>query len=68
MDIQDRPEKEMICCQCQLTLESRKVNFTYLGHTFDTHLLCCPQCGEVYIPESLVKTRMAEVEMLLEDK
>ena len=28
----------------------------------------CPKCGEVYLPEALVKGRMADVERELEDK
>ena len=33
-----------------------------------TEILCCPKCGEVYLPEALVKGRMADVERELEDK
>lgn len=51
-----------------MALEPRKTHFQYLGHAFHTDILRCPKCGEVYIPESLVNKRMAEVEMLLEDK
>lgn len=42
--------------------------FDYLGHNFHTEILCCPKCGEVYLPEALVKGRMADVERELEDK
>lgn len=45
-----------------------KVDFQYLGHRFFTDLLRCPDCGQVYIPEELVDTRIKEVEMLFEDK
>ncbi|ATW24801.1 DVU_1557 family redox protein [Candidatus Formimonas warabiya] len=60
--------KVIICCQCQKELEPKKTYFTYLGHSFCTDILKCPQCGEIYIPEEMVKGRMAEVEMQLEDK
>ena len=30
--------------------------------------ITCPKCGEVYLPEALVKGRMADVERELEDK
>ena len=30
--------------------------------------LCCPSYGQVFIPESLAKGRMAEAETTLEDK
>ena len=38
------------------------------GHNFHTDILCCPKCGEVFLPEPLVTGRMAEVERELEDK
>ena len=64
----DFENKTLICYGCQVALEPRQTEFEYLGHAFHTDVLRCPKCGEVYIPESLVKKRMAEVEMLLEDK
>jgi len=57
-----------ICCKCNIALKPAKINFQYLGHSFQAEMQRCPQCGQVYIPEALVKGRMAEVEMLLEDK
>lgn len=60
--------KKLICYKCQKELEMRKTDFTYLGHTFFTDLPRCPECGLVYISEELVKSRIAEVEMQLEDK
>jgi uncharacterized protein with PIN domain len=57
-----------ICQLCKKKMEKRKVDFQYLGHRFFTDLLQCPDCGQVYIPEELVKTRIKEVETLLEDK
>ena len=42
--------------------------FDDLGHNFHTEILGCPKCGEVYLPEALVKGRMADVERELEDK
>lgn len=61
-------KKVIICHKCQKELEPKKTYFTYLGHSFFTEVLKCPECGEAYIPEELVKGRMAEVEMQLEDK
>ena len=57
-----------ICHACQLELESRKTDFTYLGHTFYADMLRCPGCGQVFIPEALAKGRIEEVEMQMEDK
>ncbi len=45
-----------------------KAYFSYLDHSFHTDLLRCPRCGQVFIPEELVKGKMQEVEMALEDK
>ncbi len=60
--------KTVICYKCQKKLEPIKTYLSYLGHSFYADILKCPDCGEVYIPEELVKTRIAEVEMQLEDK
>jgi len=61
-------EKTMICFTCRETLVPAKTFFTYLGHSFYADVLRCPKCGEVFISEALVKGRLAETEMLLEDK
>jgi hypothetical protein len=61
-------KKKLICHKCKIELELKKTNFTYLGHTFFTELPKCPECGLVYISEELVKGRISEVEMQLEDK
>ena len=61
-------EKMIICQKCQKELVLAKVNLSYLGHSFSANLLKCPNCNEVYIPEDLVKNRIAEVEKELEDK
>lgn len=61
-------ENKLICCKCQKELKIKKTNFSYLGHVFFTDLPCCPDCGMVYISEELVKGRISEVEMQLEDK
>lgn len=61
-------DKDLICCKCNKKLKPQKTDFTYLGHSFFTEILRCPECGEVFIPEDLVKGRIAMVEMELEDK
>ena len=60
--------QELICNLCNLELESTNTNFTYLGHSFRAKMPRCPGCGQVFIPEELVRGRIAEVEMELEDK
>ena len=61
-------KEKLICCRCNKELVPTQTFFDYLGHNFHTDILRCPECGEVYTPESLVKGRMAEVEQELEDK
>ena len=60
--------EKIICHPCQVPLENARVNFTYLGHVFHTDLPKCPQCGQVFVSEDLVKGKMADVEAELEDK
>ena len=61
-------EKVMKCGRCGVELENKKTFFNYLGHNFNTELPVCPVCGEVFIPEDLVRGRMSQVERELEDK
>ncbi|MBP6977235.1 MAG: hypothetical protein KBB71_02840 [Lentimicrobiaceae bacterium] len=61
-------DKQLICSKCQKELVPKKTDFTYLGHSFFTDLPTCPGCGQVYISEELVRSRISEVEMQLEDK
>ena len=59
--IKEALEKKVICRRCQVEMVPKST-------FFDTEILCCPKCGEVYLPEALVKGRMADVERELEDK
>ena len=60
--------RKMICHPCGQELELRKTDFEYLGHTFYADVPRCPRCGQVYLSEELVRSRIAEVEMNMEDK
>ena len=60
--------ENLFCDYCDIALAEQKTHFTYLGHAFQTVLPRCPRCGQVYIDEEIVKGRMAQVEMELEDK
>ncbi len=60
--------KKLICFKCNKELIPKKTDFSYLGHTFFTEIPKCPQCGLVYLSEEIVKGRISEVEMQLEDK
>ncbi|HEX7555585.1 MAG TPA: hypothetical protein VF338_03095 [Leptolinea sp.] len=57
-----------ICSHCKIPLEIKPVQIEYLGSAFPVDLPKCPNCGLVFIPESLATGKMAEVEKSLEDK
>lgn len=61
-------DKKLICSRCNVALELHKAHFSYLDHSFSTEVLRCPVCGQVYIPESLAKGKMAQVEVSIEEK
>jgi hypothetical protein len=60
--------KIIVCYKCQKELVPTKTYLSYLGHSFFADILKCPECGEVYLSEDLVKNRIADVEKQLEDK
>jgi hypothetical protein len=62
------PAKQLLCCKCNIPLEIGTVNFSYLGHDFSSEQPQCPQCGQVYLSEDLVKGKVNQVETDLEDK
>jgi hypothetical protein len=57
-----------VCARCNIPLVLQPVRIEYLGNAFPVSLPKCPQCGLVFIPESLALGKMAEVEHALEDK
>lgn len=60
--------KKIRCLKCDKELVSERADFDYLGNEFFTDVLRCPSCGAIFIPEELVRGRMAKVEEQLEDK
>ncbi len=61
-------QTEWICANCNVPLETGKVDVAYLDNAFPVDLLKCPNCGLVLIPEDLALDKMMEVEKQLEDK
>jgi DNA-directed RNA polymerase subunit RPC12/RpoP len=57
-----------LCARCNKELIKKKVKLNYLKKDFEHELMCCPDCGEVFIGESLALGKMLEVERSLEDK
>lgn len=60
--------EEYVCHKCRCRLAPLPAVVRYLGHEFRQELPRCPDCGRVVIPESFVRTRMHEVEIMVEDK
>ena len=58
----------MICLKCNQELEPSKVNLEYLNHRVTQEFLCCPACGNLFIPEDVVINKMQKIERALEDK
>ena len=58
----------MICCKCNKEMVEKETVFQYLGREMTYPVLRCPQCGQAYVPEDLVKTKIHEVETMLEEK
>ncbi len=61
-------DEHIRCVQCDEELVLAKVTMTYLKSTFPTRILRCPKCGEYYLSEKLVDTKVQEVEEYLEEK
>jgi hypothetical protein len=58
----------LICLKCNVPLESGRVTVQYMDSAFPVELPRCPQCGLVYVPETLAIGKMLDVEKALEDK
>ncbi len=56
------------CGLCNVELVNKKVSFIYLDYKISEEVPCCPKCGQVYLSEEIVKSRVARLEQLLEEK
>jgi len=61
-------KQDIQCGKCNIPLQEGKVEFWYQKQRMHATLLKCPNCGQVYISETLAKGKMFEVEKELEDK
>ncbi|MGI6361425.1 MAG: DVU_1557 family redox protein [Bacillota bacterium] len=57
-----------ICSKCKVEMVMKNIKLNYLGHNATHDFLACPQCGNLYIPEDIVLSKMLKVETELEDK
>lgn len=60
--------EELTCSKCNVPLISTKITLTYMNLDFYAELPACPHCGQVYISEEMVRSKIAEVEIQMEDK
>ena len=58
----------LTCSKCNVELHEFEANFVYLEKTLQHKVLRCPECGQVYLPEEMVRGRIREVEDSLEEK
>lgn len=61
-------EEKLICDKCNVAMEEIEVQFKYLERAFRYKVPRCPECGQVSLPEELVKGKMADVESMIEEK
>lgn len=61
-------EEGWTCRKCGRALEMKRMLFEYLGNTINHELPACPVCGSVFVPKELAEGKIAETEVLLEDK
>ncbi|MBN1629696.1 MAG: DNA-binding protein [Thermoleophilia bacterium] len=59
---------ELICVRCNVALVEERTELRYLDHAWIVKTLKCPKCGQVCLSEELVRGKISEVEMSLEDK
>lgn len=62
------PEGKLTCTKCNVKLEKRRAQFSYLKAAFPVELPVCPSCGFIYVPEDLATGKILNVEKSLEDK
>lgn len=63
-----KEDSRIYCASCELPLRHAECNFKYLGHTFRHKVLRCPGCGQVYLDEELIDTKIKKLEESLEEK
>ncbi len=60
--------ENIICTKCNLPLEEAEAAVEYLGYHIKEKIPRCPKCGQIYISEELVKSKVAMLETSLEEK
>ena len=66
--MKDIDKTGLICGKCNVPLQISKNELRYQKQAMSADFLKCPQCGQIFISEELVKGKIFEVEKALEDK
>lgn len=56
------------CSRCEVELKEMDAYFTYLDRKFKHKVNRCPECGQIYLDEDLVRGKVRQMETALEDK
>lgn len=60
--------EKLTCSKCKLSLEMKDMTIDYLGYHLVQKVPRCPKCGQIYISEELVESKITLLEMSLEEK
>lgn len=58
----------LMCNRCKVELREMDAYFTYLDRKFRHKVKRCPDCGQIYLDEELVRGKVNLMETSLEDK
>ena len=64
----ENTSENLVCGLCGTPLKTMKTEFMYLEFSFSADIPTCESCGQVYVPPSLARGRIRDVEVQLEDK
>ena len=64
----EQTQPRIKCIKCNVYMKPEKTVLEYLGHRITHELPRCHKCGQVFVSEELVRGKMREVEIILEDK
>lgn len=62
------PALPLSCVKCGVPLTNAKGKFAYMEREMHAEVPRCPVCGQVYLSEELIKSRILLIEKSLEDK
>lgn len=61
-------QERIFCGKCNVPLVMKKADFQYMRFTFNHEVPVCPVCGQVYLSEELVNSKVKQIEKTFEEK